>query len=100
MYRLPFLPNVPTMVESGYPDLVFPIWYALFAPRDTPDAIANRLSSELQAMSKEPEFVEMLYKQVNIAEYVAPADVSAMVARDVQSISDRIKAAKLDVIER
>ena len=98
--RLPFLPNVPTMVESGYPDLVFPIWYALFAPRDTPDEIVNRLSSELQAMSKEPEFVEMLYKQGNIAEYVAPADVSAMVARDVQSISNRIKAAKLDVIER
>ena len=98
--RSPKLPNVPTMVESGYPDLVFPIWYALFAPRDTPDEIANRLSSELQAMSKEPEFVEMLYKQGNIAEYVAPADVSAMVARDVQSISNRIKAAKLDVIER
>lgn len=98
--RLPFLPNVPTLAESGYPDLVFPIWYALFAPRDTPDEITNRLTSELQAMSKEPEFVELLYKQGNIAEFVAPADVTKMVARDVQSISDRIKAAKLDVIER
>ena len=98
--RLPFLPNVPTMVESGYPDLVFPIWYALFAPRDTPDEITKRLSSELQAMSKEPEFVEMLYKQGNIAEFVAPADMTALVARDVKLISDRIKAAKIDVIER
>lgn len=98
--RLPFLPNVPTMVESGYTDLVFPIWYALFAPRDTPDAIVNRLSKELEAMSKEPEFVEILYKQGNIAEFVAPADVTKMVARDVKAISDRIKAAKLDVIER
>ena len=98
--RLPFLPNVPTLAESGYPDLIFPIWYALFAPRDTPDEITNRLSSELQAMSKEPEFVEMLYKQGNVAEYLTPAEVTAMVARDVQSISDRIKAAKLDVIER
>ena len=51
-------------------------------------------------MCKEPEFVEMLYKQGNIAEFVAPAQMSAMVARDVQSISDRIKAANLDVIER
>ena len=51
-------------------------------------------------MSKEPGFVEMLYKQGNVAEYLTPAEVTAMVARDVQSISDRIKAAKLDVIER
>ena len=98
--RLPFLPNVPTLAESGYPDLVFPIWYALFAPRDTPDAIVNRLSTELQAMSKEPEFVDMLYRQGNIAEFQTPAEVTAMVARDVKSISDRIKAAKLDVIEK
>ena len=98
--RLPFLPNVPTLAENGYPDLVFPIWYALFAPRDTPDAIVNRLSTELQAMSKEPEFVDMLYRQGNIAEFQTPAEVTAMVARDVKSISDRIKAAKLDVIEK
>lgn len=37
--RLPFLPEVPTMVESGYPQVVGGSWQALMFPANTPPAI-------------------------------------------------------------
>jgi tripartite-type tricarboxylate transporter receptor subunit TctC len=37
--RLPFLPDVPTMVESGYPQVVGGSWQALMFPANTPPAI-------------------------------------------------------------
>ena len=37
------LPDIPTMVESGYPDFVFDTYTALMAPAKTPPEIVSRL---------------------------------------------------------
>ena len=42
--RLPDLPDVPTALESGYPDLVVTTWTGLFAPAGTDPAIVRKLS--------------------------------------------------------
>lgn len=44
--RSPLMPNVPTFVEEGFPDLDVYIWAMLLAPAATPDAIVTRLNSE------------------------------------------------------
>ncbi len=41
--RLPYLPNVPTMIESGYPGFEVESWRALFAPAKTPAPIVRKL---------------------------------------------------------
>ncbi len=41
--RQPGLPNVPTMLEQGYPDLVTGSWQCIFVPVGTPPAIVNQL---------------------------------------------------------
>jgi tripartite-type tricarboxylate transporter receptor subunit TctC len=38
------LPNVPTMIESGYPNLALGFWAGLWAPAGTPDAIVKQLN--------------------------------------------------------
>src|SRR5262245_40905485 len=45
--RDPELPNVPTMVESGYPDLALGFWAGIWAPVGTPDAIVKRLNAAI-----------------------------------------------------
>ena len=45
--RVPALPEVPNMKESGVDDFVVPIWYGILAPAGTPREIVNRLNSEL-----------------------------------------------------
>ena len=53
--RSRYLPEVPTMTESGLPgydETVSDLWYGLFAPAGTPQAIVERLNTEVdQAMS-------------------------------------------------
>jgi tripartite-type tricarboxylate transporter receptor subunit TctC len=43
--RDPALPNVPTMIESGYPGLTLGYWAGLFAPAGTPEPIVKRLNA-------------------------------------------------------
>jgi tripartite-type tricarboxylate transporter receptor subunit TctC len=49
------LPDVPTMIESGYPGFVSDTFNALFAPAGTPAAIVATLTKESQASLRTPE---------------------------------------------
>lgn len=97
--RLPFLPDVPTLVEAGYPDIVFPIWYALFGPKGTPSEVVQKLSVELQAMAQEPEYAKKMYQQGNIANYVAPDALGKILADDTRRLGERIRASGINFQE-
>ena len=58
--RSPLLPDVPTLTESGLPDIQAAPWFAYMAPAATPPAIVQRLSAELDGALKEPEVREKL----------------------------------------
>ena len=49
--RLPTLPNVPTSKEQGYPKFQMAIWYGMFAPAGTPQAIITRLNQAFTRIS-------------------------------------------------
>ena len=53
--RSPQLPDVPTMIESGYPDFEAYVWMGLLAPKGTPQAIIDRLYREVVAALASPE---------------------------------------------
>ncbi|MCZ8149398.1 MAG: tripartite tricarboxylate transporter substrate binding protein [Roseomonas sp.] len=48
--RTPLIPSVPTMQESGYSGFDISVWYGVFGPRNLPDAIADRLSREINTL--------------------------------------------------
>ena len=45
--RSPFMPSVPTIAESGYPDFNATNWYAFVAPGRAPAAVLDRWNAEL-----------------------------------------------------
>lgn len=51
VHRSPLLPDVPTMRELGYPKLEAGNWYALVAPKGTPEAILNKLNAALRKIA-------------------------------------------------
>ena len=53
--RFPELPEVPTMIESGFPGLSLFFWSGLWAPAGTPVEIVNRLNAETNAALRSPE---------------------------------------------
>lgn len=58
--RVPALPDVPNMKESGVDDFVVPIWYGILAPAGTPREIVNRLNSEIHKALASPDMKERL----------------------------------------
>jgi len=56
--RSPAFPDVPTMKESGYPDLISYSWFGISAPARTPAPVVERLAREMQIVLKLPEVVK------------------------------------------
>jgi tripartite-type tricarboxylate transporter receptor subunit TctC len=53
--RIPDLPDVPTIAESGYPDYSVGVWYGVSAPAKVPEEITKKITSSLnRALSDEP----------------------------------------------
>ena len=52
--RVPSLPDVPTMQESGLPDFDVAVWHGLYAPKGTPKPVIDKLSAALQTALKDP----------------------------------------------
>jgi tripartite-type tricarboxylate transporter receptor subunit TctC len=58
--RPPALADVPTIAESGYPNVVTNEWYALFLPAKTPPAIVNQLNTEIVKIMNSPAMLKKL----------------------------------------
>jgi tripartite-type tricarboxylate transporter receptor subunit TctC len=69
--RVPVLPNVPSVVEAGYPGAVFRFWNGLSAPANTPRPVVNKLHDVTEQALKDPDIKEKLAKLG-----VEPADIS------------------------
>jgi tripartite-type tricarboxylate transporter receptor subunit TctC len=53
--RSDVLPDVPTFVELGYPDVVADNWSGVLAPPNTAPAIVARLNQAFNAVVRDPE---------------------------------------------
>ena len=57
--RSPFLPELPTIAESGYPGFEFAGWTGMLAPARTPGPVLDKLEKELIAALKKPDVKEL-----------------------------------------
>jgi tripartite-type tricarboxylate transporter receptor subunit TctC len=58
--RHPDLPDVPTLVESGYPEAIHYSWTAFFVNPKTPDKIVEVLASAMQKALAQPESIAFI----------------------------------------
>src|SRR6185437_11037589 len=74
------LPEVPTMIESGFPGLSLGFWVGLWAPAGTPSAIIEKLNRETNAALASPELTASM-KRLGIAPSLGSvADFAAFIA--------------------
>jgi tripartite-type tricarboxylate transporter receptor subunit TctC len=52
--------EIPTIAESGYPNIVTNEWYAVFLPAKTPPAIVNQLNAEIVKVMNSPAMQKRL----------------------------------------
>jgi len=80
--RLPELPDVPTMIESGVPDFIASSWTGIVAPAGTPRPLIMRLNAEINAGIKSA-FMQERFKQLGaIANPGTPEDFAAFIAKE------------------
>lgn len=70
--RAAYLPDTPTFGEQGFPGFETSTWFALFAPRGTPQPIVDQLNGYLRGMQEDPDLKRRLE-----ANFVDPAIMSA-----------------------
>lgn len=56
--RAPEFPAVPTMIDAGYPDIVFDAWIGIWAPAATPQPVLDRLTKALSDACAQPAVVK------------------------------------------
>lgn len=54
MRRLPTLPDIPTANESGLPGFSLSVWHGMYAPKDTPKPVMDKLVAALQVAVSDP----------------------------------------------
>jgi tripartite-type tricarboxylate transporter receptor subunit TctC len=60
------MPDVPTLAEQGFPNLVAYAWWGIYAPAGLPKPILDRFHAEVVKALKKPDVVEMLQDKLGM----------------------------------
>jgi tripartite-type tricarboxylate transporter receptor subunit TctC len=92
------LPNVPTLVESGFPEYRFSSWWGVVGPAGLPERLAERLAAELQAAGQSPEFRARIADMGGAGEPISGKAFREFVARDLERVRQLVASIgiKLD----
>jgi tripartite-type tricarboxylate transporter receptor subunit TctC len=91
--RLPELPDIPTMIESGVPGVVGSSWIGILAPAGTPQAIIDRIHAEITAALKSDDMKDKFKKLAAEAKFGSPREFAAFIASEHQRIGAIVRAS-------
>lgn len=95
--RLKPLPNVPTFVELGMPEIVSSSWWGIAVPVKTPAAIQTKLREWNQQIVTNPDYVarlaEMAFEPINMT----PEQTKAFIAAEIKKWQTVAKAANIQL---
>lgn len=96
--RLAELPTVPTLVESGYPDLHVTAWFGIFAPAGTPAPVIDRLNAVSNKVLQQQNVREQMAKHSFNAEgNMSPQELGSFLNTEIDRWGGVIKELKLSV---
>jgi tripartite-type tricarboxylate transporter receptor subunit TctC len=96
-HRSGAMPNVPTMTESGYPQLESGAWVGMVMPAGTPAKIIARLNSEILKAIKDPATLARLNEQSIEAAGSTPGEFGAFMRSEHDKWGKLIRDAKLNI---
>ncbi len=93
--RFAKLPDVPTVIEAGYPKLQSPFWLGVVAPAGTPAAIVDKLNAALHDALAQPEARTRLGNLGAEVKIGTPAEFGKMLAAELAQWTEVVKAANI-----
>jgi tripartite-type tricarboxylate transporter receptor subunit TctC len=95
--RMPSMPDIPTVIESGVPGYEMGSWFGLLSPAKTPKAIADRLSQEVNKAVNDPRFSGRMTAQGLQVVGSTPEQMLATMQADTRKWADLIKSADIKI---
>ncbi|MGZ5230304.1 MAG: tripartite tricarboxylate transporter substrate-binding protein, partial [Burkholderiales bacterium] len=95
--RAAYLPELPTVSESGVPGYENTIWQALLAPSRTPPAVVTHLYREVAAIAQQPEMRERLAVDGSEALGSTPQEATQHISAEIARYTKLTKAIGLKV---
>ncbi len=89
------LPDVPTVIESGYPDFIMPSWLGMFVRGGTPPELIDKMSKEIAAALQAPE-VKARMETMGAVMGTTPGEMRRQVEREVKFFGDIAKAMNVE----
>lgn len=91
--RSPFMPEVPTIAESGLTDFEAASWFGVMAPAGTPPPILNRLAAEIEGIVSAPQMRERFLAIGAEPVWNTPQEFAAFFRQDVERWAQVVKAS-------
>lgn len=82
--RMPDLPNLPTVAESGVPGYKWIFWYGLVAPANTPRDIVQKIQGEVVLALKQPQVVQRFNSLGTEAVTSTPESFDQLIKDEIQ----------------
>ena len=93
--RLPSLPDIPTIAETGVPGYEAYSWVGIVAPAKTPKAIVTRLNQEIVDILKQKDVAEKLNQQGALPVGDTPEQFGAYIKAEIDKWGAVVRAANI-----
>lgn len=91
--RSAFLPEVPTLSESGVTGFESPAWIGMFAPAGVSAPVIQQISDDVRAALRSPEIVQRFTQFGQVAPQMSVDEFRALVTGDVEKSARIIRQA-------
>ncbi len=92
-HRSKFLPQLPSVADSGVPGYVFDSWLGLLAPAATPRRVVEQINSAMEKLLREPVILERLAKQGIEPQALGVEAFNALLREDFAKMAKVVKAS-------
>jgi tripartite-type tricarboxylate transporter receptor subunit TctC len=96
-YRIPSLPDVPTMEEAGLKGYDATQYFALVVPAGVDAVILSKLSASIEVAAKSPEVIQALEAGGQIHSKLTSAETQQFVQKSVEKFNGVAKAANISI---
>ena len=83
--RIPLMPEVPTLIESGFPGFETTAWMGVVGPAGLPAGVVSRLNSEIGKAVLSRSLSEAYAAQGAVPEFATPKAFAEMIGREYAS---------------
>ena len=97
--RHPLLPNVPTTAEAGVADAIVVSNFGVVGPAGLPEAIVNRLATELAAIAATQPFRQKMIDLGGVAAFESPPSFGRLIADENRKWKTVIAEARIEQLE-